>query len=79
MDMSEEIVLRSETVNFNVAPEILEKGVSVVVFTIGGLTNRESDPEFVVQLNQSVQRILAGLAEILVAEDKILQFKYLII
>ena len=71
--MSEEINLRSETIAFDVAPEVLKKGVRVAVLAMGGLHNRETDPEFETLLDQSVQGILAELVKTPAAEDKILQ------
>jgi DNA/RNA-binding domain of Phe-tRNA-synthetase-like protein len=71
--MNEEIKLRSETVTFDVAPDVLQKGVRVVVFTISGLENRETDPEFDDLLAESTRNILAELKETPLPEDKVIQ------
>ncbi len=64
---------RFDTVTFDAAPQVLEKGVRVCIFSLGGLRNRETDPQFENLLQASLERVLAEVAATPLAEDPILQ------
>lgn len=71
--MTTMMTTRFDTITFDVTPEVLEKGVRVNVFTMGGLINRETEPGFEALLAQSIEKIVNELATTPISEDKILQ------
>jgi DNA/RNA-binding domain of Phe-tRNA-synthetase-like protein len=60
-------------VRFDVAGELLERGVRVAVFVMSGLRNQESHPEFEGLQAESVRSLLAGLSQPALRTDPILQ------
>jgi DNA/RNA-binding domain of Phe-tRNA-synthetase-like protein len=64
---------RHQTVQFAVAPEVLDLGVQVAVIAAGGLRNRKTDEGFEQIKRQSIAKILTELAHTPIARDPVLQ------
>jgi DNA/RNA-binding domain of Phe-tRNA-synthetase-like protein len=57
---------------FDISDEVLSLGLTGVYFTIGGLKNTKSSPEFDQLIERTEKEILAGLSKDLIKQDPIL-------
>ncbi len=64
---------RSQTLRFDVSPRVLDLGVRVEVFTLGGLSNRKEDASFEELKASSLAEIRASLANEDLERDPILR------
>lgn len=63
----------SQTVSFDIEPQVSALGVRVKVLTITGLKNRDTDPAFEQIKHESLQSILQSLKQTPIDQDPILQ------
>jgi DNA/RNA-binding domain of Phe-tRNA-synthetase-like protein len=64
---------RSSTIQFDVATDVLSRGVRLITLAMGGLNNRLTDGDFEKIKQESIQKVLGKLASKPMAEDEILK------
>lgn len=65
--------MRYQEITFDASPEVLSQGVRVIVLTMGGIQNKETDPGFEKLSNDITQRIAEQISTTALQEDRILQ------
>jgi DNA/RNA-binding domain of Phe-tRNA-synthetase-like protein len=65
--------MRYKTITFNIAPEVSSLGVKGAYFTLGGINNRDIDPEFEKIKNETIENILTTLSENSILNNPIME------